>query len=82
MQRKRSQSTLKTNDGQAVKKSKLLASCSFLDANRIQLVRDASLFEVSDVENLILSGNKHHACPYYVARNSLSDAQVKLIPKI
>lgn len=76
MQKKGNSSTLKSDDGQPIKKSKKSSTCPYLDQRRIQFVRDVSLVEVADVESLVLSGQKHKACPYYAARNSLSDAQV------
>lgn len=76
MQKKGKSSTVKSDDGQPVKKSKKSSTCPYLDSKRVQFVRDLSLVEVTDVESLVLTGKKHKACPYYAARNSLSDAQV------
>ena len=76
MQKQGKSSTLKTDDGQPIKKSRKSSSCSFLDSKLVQLVRDLSLTEVTDVESLILSGKKKKACPYYAARNAIFDAQV------
>ena len=79
MQKKGSKSTLETDDGKPIKQSKTSSTCPFLDTKRIQSVRDASLVEIADIESLVQSGKKEKACPYYAARNALSDAQVLLI---
>lgn len=78
MQRKRgSVSTAKSEEGRSLKKSKVTSSsCCYLNIQRVQDIRDLSLVEVADVENLIESGKEHKACPYYASRNALSDAQV------
>ncbi len=78
MQKKGSSTTSKSDDGQPIKKSRKSSSCPFLDSKVVQLVRDLSLTEVTDVESLILSGKKKKACPYYAARNAICDAQVFL----
>ena len=76
MQKQGSSSTCKADNGQTIKKSRKSSSCPFLDGKLVQLVRDLSLTEVTDVENLMLSGKKNNACPYYAARNAICDAQV------
>lgn len=65
-------------DGRAVKKSKTkLSKCLYLNSKNVQDVRDLSLVEVVDVESLVQLGKTHEACPYYVSRSALSDAQVR-----
>lgn len=75
MQKNKSRSTSKTDDGRPIKRAKG-SSCPFRDTKRIQLLRDLSVTEIADIETLVLSGKKQKACPYYAARNALSDAQV------
>ncbi|XP_032780597.2 ATP-dependent DNA helicase DDX11 isoform X1 [Daphnia magna] len=79
MQKNRSSSTSKTDDGRPLKKAKK-SSCPFRDHKRIQLLRDISVTEVADIESLILSGKKQNACPYYAARTAISDAQLIVVP--
>ena len=78
MQRKKgSKATAKSEEGKTLKKSKSTAGgCPYLNPQRVQDIRDMSLVEVVDVENLVQSGRKHKACPYYASRKALSDAQV------
>lgn len=81
MQRKRgSTATAKSAEGQTLKKSKkTTCSCPYLNPQRVQDIRDISLTEVVDVENLVQSGKKHKACPYYASRKALTDAQVRIL---
>jgi len=84
MQRKRgSSATVKSAEGQTLKKSKNTAcSCPYLNPQRVQDIRDISLTEVVDIESLVQTGKKYKACPYYATRKALSDAQVSIISTI
>lgn len=79
---KKGKSTSKAANGKPVKKSKKSSSCPFLDTKRIQFVRDLSLIEIADIESLVNIGRKEKACPYYAARNALSDAQVHIYTRL
>ena len=83
MQRKKgSSATCKSDDGRTVKKSKKGApsTCPFLSTQRVQDLRDLSLSQVVDVENLIPMGREQQACPYYSSRSALADAQLIVVP--
>lgn len=79
MQKMSYNSTLKSNEGKVLKKSKGSNACPFLDTRRVQLIRDASLVEIMDVENFLNLGKIHKACPYYASRHAIKDSQVDIL---
>ena len=47
------------------KKNQEKSSCPFYKSNLISQLRDQSLLEVQDIEQMVARGRKMGACPYY-----------------
>lgn len=68
-------------DGKIFKRQKVsMAHCCYNKPKNIENLRDHSLTEIQDVEDLIQEGKKLNACPYYASRKAAEDAQIVLIP--
>jgi chromosome transmission fidelity protein 1 len=55
-------------------------SCEFFKSSAISNLRDQSLLEVQDIEQLVQKGRQMNACPYYASRKAIEDAQIVIIP--
>jgi chromosome transmission fidelity protein 1 len=69
------------SDGRAVKKQKGAGSkCPYYKQTTIEDLKDLTLTEVQDVEDLVKNGRQLNACPYYSSRLAAEDAEVILVP--
>lgn len=55
-------------------------SCPYNKQQQIDDLKDWSLIEIQDIEDLVKSGRELRACPYYASRKAAQDAEVVLIP--
>ncbi|KAJ3659284.1 hypothetical protein Zmor_010980 [Zophobas morio] len=68
-------------DGRVVKKQKGENSkCPYYKQGPIEDLKDLTLTEVLDVEDLVKNGKQLNACPYYSSRLAAEDAEVVLVP--
>lgn len=73
--------TQKDADGKTIKKQKgTNCKCSYYKQTNIEDLKDLTLTEVQDVEDLVKSGKELNACPYYSSRLAAEDAEVVLVP--
>ncbi|EDV92448.1 ATP-dependent DNA helicase DDX11 [Drosophila grimshawi] len=60
--------------------ARLKPSCPHKAPNQVQRMRDASLSELMDIEELATQGAACGGCPYYATRSALAQAQLVLLP--
>ncbi|KAF5308905.1 hypothetical protein FQR65_LT00605 [Abscondita terminalis] len=80
MQSKSKKSVKTDPDGKVLKKQKSSSQCPYNKQQNIDDLKDVTLQEIHDVEDLITQGRQLHACPYYASRTAASDAQIVLLP--
>lgn len=51
-----------------------------MQSQLVEDLKNMALVDIQDVEELVKSGKKLNACPYYAARSSIEDAQIVLLP--
>lgn len=71
---------LDPESGKATKRSKTTSGCPYRKAQGVESVRDQSLIQVQDIEQLVNTGRSVKGCPYYGSRQAVIDAQVVVIP--
>ena len=62
------------------RKQKSDSSCPFYKSSAIANLRDQSLLEVHDIEQIVGKGKQMSGCPYYASRKAVEDAQVVVLP--
>lgn len=68
-------------DGRATKKKKTEAvRCGFYSRQTIENLREESLVEILDIEDLVKVSKSEKGCPYYSSRLAAKDAHVIMIP--
>ncbi|XP_015834926.2 ATP-dependent DNA helicase DDX11 [Tribolium castaneum] len=71
----------KDADGKTIKKPRgTTTKCPYYKQSTIEDLKDLTLTEVQDVEDLVKSGKELNACPYYSSRLAAEDAEVVLVP--
>lgn len=81
MQKKDSKTTKTDSEGKAVKRKRNEnCNCPYMQSQQVEELRDSALLDIKDVEELVRSGKKLNACPYYAARAAVEDARVVLLP--
>uniref|UniRef100_A0A182NQF4 DNA 5'-3' helicase n=1 Tax=Anopheles dirus TaxID=7168 RepID=A0A182NQF4_9DIPT len=71
----------RNDDGQRGKKRrKLTQSCPYFNQSAIENLKNGTLFEVPDIEDLVKAGKREKACPYYASRAAIPDAQLLMVP--
>ncbi|CAD7086728.1 unnamed protein product [Hermetia illucens] len=82
MQKSQSRTTSSDTDGRPQKKSRTSqqARCPYKAQLAVEELRDASLVEIADIEDLVSAGEALKACPYYSSRSAVKDAQIVLLP--
>ncbi|XP_055902604.1 ATP-dependent DNA helicase DDX11 [Eupeodes corollae] len=84
MQKSQSKKTSADADGHCTKKSRLKLSshskCPFKSQTNIEQLRDSSLVDILDIEDLVEAGKSLKSCPYYASRSSARDAQIIMLP--
>lgn len=84
MQRSQSKNTSTDSDGQCVKKSRLKMSshskCPFKAQNSVEQLKDSSLVDILDIEELVEVGKSMKSCPYYASRSVVTYAQIIMLP--
>ncbi|XP_037026283.1 ATP-dependent DNA helicase DDX11 [Bradysia coprophila] len=69
------------SDGRATKKKKTEpARCGFYSRQTIENLRDESLADIMDIEDLVKESKLEKGCPYYSSRLAAKDAHVVMIP--
>ena len=79
LQKKKSKKTPLEPVAKKSKKSSS-GSCQFYKSSLIGQLRDQSLLQVQDIEQLVTKGRQIGACPYYASRKAIENAQVVVIP--
>ncbi|XP_035779102.1 ATP-dependent DNA helicase DDX11-like isoform X1 [Anopheles albimanus] len=73
-----------TEDGEdesgTKKRRKIAQSCPYYNQRAIEGLKNGTLFEVPDIEDLVKAGKREKACPYYASRAAVPDAQVLMVP--
>lgn len=67
-------------EGRALKKKRSNCKCPFMQSKHIEQLKESALLKIQDVEELVQTGKKINACPYYAARSAVVDAQVIVVP--
>ncbi|KFB44279.1 AGAP001537-PA-like protein [Anopheles sinensis] len=55
-------------------------SCPYYNQRAIEGLKNGTLFEVPDIEDLVKAGTREKACPYYASRAAIPDAQMLMVP--
>lgn len=81
MQNKSKKNTKTDSEGKILKRQKgSSCQCPFNKQQNIEELRDVSLLDIQDVEDLVTQAKQLNACPYYASRKAAEDAQIVLIP--
>lgn len=81
LQKKSNSQPTQTVDGKTTKKRKTEATrCGFYSKQMIDNLRDESLADILDIEDLVKMSKSEKACPYYSSRLAAKDAHVVMIP--
>lgn len=75
--------TTKQDEGKTIKKQKQSSAtgrCPYYKPEAIEELKNWTLTEVQDVEDLIASSKELNACPYYGSRRAAEDAEIILLP--
>ncbi|KAJ6631766.1 ATP-dependent DNA helicase DDX11 [Pseudolycoriella hygida] len=81
LQRPSNSQPTKLCESRAVKKKKTEATrCPFYSKQTIDTLREESLVDIMDIEDLVKVARSEKACPYYSSRLAAKDAQVVMIP--
>uniref|UniRef100_A0A182IKL4 DNA 5'-3' helicase n=1 Tax=Anopheles atroparvus TaxID=41427 RepID=A0A182IKL4_ANOAO len=85
MLKKAGKSNTKGNseDGSSAKKRRKTTaqkSCPYYNQRAKEGLKNGTLFEVPDIEDLVKAGMREKACPYYASRAAIPDAQVLMVP--
>ncbi|XP_062554227.1 ATP-dependent DNA helicase DDX11 [Armigeres subalbatus] len=80
LQKKSGKATVVDEDQNTRKKRKVAQKCSFYNRQAIEDLKNDSLFEVQDIEELVTFANQEKACPYYATRAAIPDSQLLMIP--
>lgn len=62
------------------KRSNKNSPCPYFKRNPMEELRDASLIEVKDIEEIVDAAKKIKACPYYSVRLAVPDAEIVVLP--
>ncbi len=77
MQKKSSKSKKENAES---KRKRGSGTCPFKKQGPIETLRDSALLQVLDIEQLVATGRKHKACPYYASRHAVADSQLVVLP--
>ncbi|XP_077295198.1 ATP-dependent DNA helicase DDX11 [Arctopsyche grandis] len=77
---KNGKATSRADDGKVTKRSKKSSGCPYYNHTNIEHLKDESLIEIKDVEDLVVAGKEVKTCPYYSARAAVTDAQIIVVP--
>lgn len=80
MQKNKTCSSKTDSDGKVIKRKRGTGHCPFYKPQNIDELRDLSLAQIQDVEDLVSNGKTLNACPYYASRKAAEDAQIVLVP--
>lgn len=81
LQKKKTNITSTDEQGRSLKKSKTCnGGCSFNSQKGNETLKEISLSEIMDIEELVEAGRKNKGCPYYSSRLAASDSQVVFLP--
>ena len=80
LQKSKSKATKKDEYKNATKIKKVShSSCPFFK-NNFEALRNLSLTNIMDIEELVESGTDEKSCPYYSSRAAMSDSQIIFVP--
>lgn len=67
--------------GKTVKKRKTSSNkCSFYNSTAIENLKNESVSQIMDIEDLVHISKEHKACPYYSSRLAAHDSQIVMVP--
>lgn len=80
LQKNKTKTTSTDQEGRSLKKSKTCNGCSFNSQKGNETLKEMSLSEIMDIEELVEAGRKHKGCPYYSSRLAAADSQIIFLP--
>ncbi|XP_053695982.1 ATP-dependent DNA helicase DDX11 [Sabethes cyaneus] len=80
LQKKSGKATAVDGDENVKKKRKLNDKCPFYNRQMIDDLKNDTLFEVQDIEELVSFAQQEKACPYYATRAAVPDSQLLMVP--
>lgn len=80
LQKNKTKITSTDQEGRSLKKSKTCGGCSFHSQKANETLKEISLSEIMDIEELVEAGRKNKGCPYYSSRLAAADSQVIFLP--
>ncbi|XP_055549308.1 ATP-dependent DNA helicase DDX11 [Wyeomyia smithii] len=80
LQKKCTKTTSVDSDENTRKKRKLNDKCPYYNRQMIDDLKNDTLFEVQDIEELVSVAQQEKACPYYASRAAVSDSQLIMMP--
>jgi len=79
--KKKSKSTKLDGDEKPIKKSKTGGcGCPYNKSAGIENLRDDAILGIHDIEDLVISGKKSEACPYYASRSAVKLCEMVVLP--
>ncbi|KAE8613577.1 hypothetical protein XENTR_v10007766 [Xenopus tropicalis] len=80
MEMQRNKHEKKNKEPERKKRQESRAACPFYSYEQMQFLRDETLVEVKDIEQLVSLAREVKACPYYSSRYAIPTAQVVVLP--
>lgn len=80
LQKNKTKITATDEEGRSLKKSKTCNGCSFYSQKGNETLKEISLSEIMDIEELVEAGRKNKGCPYYSSRLAAADSQIIFLP--
>ncbi|XP_058454504.1 ATP-dependent DNA helicase DDX11 [Malaya genurostris] len=81
LQKKSASKTTSVDEDKNIrKKQKVAKACQFYNRSAIEELRNDSIFEIQDIEELVAFARQEKACPYYASRAAILDSQLLMMP--
>jgi chromosome transmission fidelity protein 1 len=81
LQKSKSKVTAECDNSKTTKKQKTSAKCPFMNQANLEKLKNHTLSEVLDIEDLVdVAKRQQKGCAYYSSRLAVADAQVVMVP--
>lgn len=81
LQKNKSKVTSVDAENRTIKKQKQSShKCPYYNQNLIENLKNESLVNIMDIEDLVKTAKTQKACPYYSSRLAITDAQIIMVP--
>ncbi|XP_055614597.1 ATP-dependent DNA helicase DDX11 isoform X2 [Uranotaenia lowii] len=80
LQKNKGKATVVDEIKKAKKKRKVVDKCPFYNKQAVEDLKNDALFEVQDIEELVMFAKQEQACPYYASRAAIPDSQLLMVP--